>query len=284
VRKKRFIWIALGLIALATVWFAFLRPRDEPKYQGRYLSEWVADYRAANTIVEGWFFSEPNQPNPRRKEASAKAAHALQAIGTNALPYYLTWIRSEPWRWQRSLRARLPKWAEKYKSVRDLVGDAAYTRSSRGWWGIHSLGSNAVSAIPELERLMKDRTKPGVANSAITVLCALGEPAIPVLQRAFADPKQADRTTILWSLQVLATQGHADALRPTILKALNDNDASVRFYATNYASLRSPLAHQCPTSVSHFPFAPIREIRLSHLCVLRLFVANNLCSSALICG
>jgi hypothetical protein len=66
-RKRRFIWVGLGLIALATVWFAVLRPRDEPKYEGRYLSEWCEAYEAAF----------------KRKNSAAYAVWSLQKSSNN---------------------------------------------------------------------------------------------------------------------------------------------------------------------------------------------------------
>src|SRR6187455_1563361 len=40
--KRRKVLVLLGVIALAVACFVTLRPVAEPKYQGRYLSEWMA--------------------------------------------------------------------------------------------------------------------------------------------------------------------------------------------------------------------------------------------------
>jgi hypothetical protein len=213
VRKKRFIRVAVGLVSLALVWFAFLRPLDEPKYQGRYLSEWlVICYHGTNR---------------------AEGVRAVQAIGTNALPCFLEWIRYAPSRWQTVVRYKLPSWLEKNRMVGRGLGDRGVRSGYYASLGIGLLGSNAVSAIPELELMMKDRTFSPRVSAAIVALGGIGEPAIPALQAALANATQLNRAEIIWNVRRMALAGHTNTCLPIIVAALEDPDVGVREQATN---------------------------------------------------
>lgn len=236
VRKKRFLWVAVGLIALATVWFAFLR-RDEPKYEGRYLSEWLADYHSAMASMTSW---TNGIGDARAQYAMAEAARGVNGIGTNAVPCLITWIQAEPWEWQDYLRPRLPSWLGKHKTVQDLLGAGATRRARDGWLGIHLLGSKAARSIPMLEVMMKKPDKTGHGNQAVILLGTLGEQAIPVLQRGLADPGQPDRRAIVWALRNIAAGGDTDACQPILVAALQDQDAAVRSAATNVIKQLAP--------------------------------------------
>lgn len=211
-RKKRFIWAGIALLALATVWFAFLRPRDEPKYQGRYLSEWVQIYNVGRE--------------------SEHAQRAQEAIGTNALPYFLRWMHYNQPGWKATLDQKLPGWI-RYSPEVDRWLYAADYRAEDSLAGLYLLGTNAVSAIPELEAMMKDRTNASAARRAVRSFAFLGEQALPVLQRAFADPNQGDRGLIVVAIALIAREGHTIACSPTLVDALTDRDHSVRYRATN---------------------------------------------------
>jgi len=230
VRKKRFLWIAVGLVALVAVWFAFLRPRDEPKYQGRYLSEWLDAYRlsfpSVGRISDGTDFQA--------------AESALRAIGTNALPCYLKWIRYAPPAWQKGLRERLPSWIRDNRLVGDWLGNAAEQRARYSYLGFTFLGTNAASAIPDLEVIMKDRTKPKTSLEPIRALSFIGEPALPALQAAFADTNAPNRRYVFQCVWQMAENGYVNATRGILASALNDVDPLVRRDATNAVRQYAP--------------------------------------------
>ena len=70
-RRRVGLFVVLGLVAVAIGFFA-LRPR-EPVYQGKRLSEWLADFNRAG-----------------RGQIDQAAERAIRQIGTNALPFLLT--------------------------------------------------------------------------------------------------------------------------------------------------------------------------------------------------
>ena len=75
-RRKRVILLACGVLALGLLW-QVLRDR-EPSYQGRTLSEWVEQ------VGPAYLWND-----------SDEEVKAVRAIGTNAIPTILKWIRYE---------------------------------------------------------------------------------------------------------------------------------------------------------------------------------------------
>jgi len=227
-RKRRKVLVILGLIALAAVCFVILTPRDEPKYQGRSLSEWMEAHQrarseAASTATEG------GDPNGALMEM-AEAAQAVQAIGTNALPYFVGWLREVE---NVELLNKLPAWIRRSRAVKDWFVEPAFRHFYYANNGFKILGTNAVSAIPELKAMMADRTRPRTAGWASAAIRYLGIEAIPVLQEALADPTHAERGQIVWSLGQQAQAGHTNVCVASIIEALADSDESVRQGATN---------------------------------------------------
>jgi hypothetical protein len=220
VRKKRILWVAVGVIALTTVWFALLRPRDEPKYQGRYLSEWAAIY-----------FRYTLQSTGASGE-DIEARNAILAIGTNAVPHFLNWVRYERSPWQVTLRPKLPAWIGNKKGVRDLFGDAKANRAVYGWVGINLLGTNAISAIPTLTAMLNDRTNYLTLKQATFALAAVGEVAVPDLQAAFTTTNVQFRWYVLHSVCALTRKlGHTNSTGPILMAALHDRISLMRWTA-----------------------------------------------------
>src|SRR5437762_13118149 len=86
--RKRRIYLLLLLLAVAVVGLILagaFRPRDgaEPEYGGRKLSQWVVEL-----------------PPDASESGTSAAEIAVRNIGTNALPYLLTWIGYEPAAWR----------------------------------------------------------------------------------------------------------------------------------------------------------------------------------------
>src|SRR5437763_1005229 len=80
-RRRRLILLLAGC-ALTAILVALLWTRDrEPEYQGKFLSQWLAQYRD-HDVEDG------------------AAAAGVREIGTKALPWLLKWLRYEraPWR------------------------------------------------------------------------------------------------------------------------------------------------------------------------------------------
>ena len=220
-RKKRLLLVGLVVIGLATVWFAFLRSSGEPKYQRRYLSQWMAAYEDAGKRL-GY---DPFDSTARSDWGDA--TRGLQAIGTNALPHYLRWVSAKPRPWQTSLRNHLPAWIEKNKRVRDWLGDGTGHEALRGRIGLNLLGTNAVGAIPALVAMLQDYNDPQNAEWAGLMLGDIGEPAIPALLAAFADTNAPDRESLVRGICFLTYKLGTNATGVVLTAALHDDDPAV---------------------------------------------------------
>lgn len=102
---------------------------------------------------------------------------------------------------------------------------------------ICDLGTNAASAIPDLELLSRDRStlsRAGRADYALAALAGIGEPALPVLRAALADPNRLDRPEIVSAIFSMTNyKGRTNASFTLLIEALNHPDANVRQEATN---------------------------------------------------
>lgn len=225
--------VILGLIVLAVVCFAFLQPRAEPKYQGRYLSEWLATYDAARHRLAVSTVHNPSDPN---QQALAQAEHAVRAIGTNALPYLVAWIDSDLPPWRTNLRAKLPRWLARRDVVTRAILGGAFYRSGAAVFGFKILGTNATPAIPELEALMKSTKRRDTPIRAIHALEGIGSQAFPAFTNALADPSHPRRALVVFALGNMASFQSAESTNlylPVLLQSFADPDRYVRTAATN---------------------------------------------------
>lgn len=160
-RRRPLVLLTVGLVVglTALVWHG---PR-EPGYQGKLLSEWLKAYR----------------PVGGRAPGSQQAADAVRHIGTNALPFLLSWIEDQqdppPW------RARLLSYAWKPGSPgREILLQTIAIREVRGTraaWGFEILGEAARPAIPDLVRVA-NQGRAGSSPAATAALAYLGKDAL----------------------------------------------------------------------------------------------------------
>jgi len=206
VTKKRRKLVAFVLLAVVggVVAYGLLqekeKEKDEPKYQGRYLSEWLEEYAAARSV-----------DLPRRAETEA----AVRSIGTNALPYFLKWIANEPF---------------------DV--DIERRRACLGFAILGSNAVSAVPGLLAIITTPPKREyyPPGVLDpytAAGYALQSIGESAVPTLKTALADPNQTNRDRIIdafkWTTAINPTNVYLWV--PTVEAALKDPDAKVSHQA-----------------------------------------------------
>jgi hypothetical protein len=162
-----------------------------------------------------------------------EAHRAVQGIGTNALPFLLEWFPCESPAWRTTLHYQLRKWLRQRLKEYPLARPETDQRAENGFCRIMVLGTNAVTAIPGLEALLKHHTKPWIASRATIALTFVGKPAIPVLKRALADVTQFNRSEIVGSLETMAEYGDAKVCLPILAASLGNEDHSIREAATN---------------------------------------------------
>jgi hypothetical protein len=249
-RRKWLLTIAAGAVlvsALAMVGLLGVFSRDnEPRYQGKSLSEWMEIYRMAPVLSGSR--TEPAGTKAERVAAfrarearvaatRAEAELAVRSIGTNALPCLLAWFRYELPSWRNGL-LMLATWrygeGKKVVFSRSLIIGPTARKAEWAGLGFVILNTNAAPAIPELEAMMKENQKPDRGLRAIYALGAIGVPAFRVLTNALADTNQTHRCEIMSAFHVVreisspSRDAYLGACLPALNRALDDADAEVR--------------------------------------------------------
>ena len=173
-RTKTLALILLSAAALALLAFALLRPASEPEpqYKGRPLSYWLSLYPPADA------------------EKRAAADEAVTQIGTNALPFLLNWIRYERPAWRTRAARALSRMPDPLQRLTwPWVISRSETLAGSSGSGFQTLGTNAVGAIPELTRLMRNTNATQTARRAIQALTCIGTNSLPSLLSAAEDSR-----------------------------------------------------------------------------------------------
>lgn len=231
-RKRRKSLIVVALIALLSIALIALcfapsgHLLNEPEYQGRYLSEWL---------------SSPHVLYPDLESADKVAKAAVLAIGTNALPIYLDWLRYEKGPLRQSLgSSRIHRWLANTPAYSNWLNPPEQWRALYAFRGFEILGTNAVGAIPTLSKMLNDTTNQHTCQRALGVLYVIGRPSIPVLETALANTNRADRAIITAIVANIAIKGNTNACMPILLTALQDADQDVRGKAQEAVLALSP--------------------------------------------
>jgi hypothetical protein len=135
-------------------------PPEEPVYSGKRLSAWLDELCALG-------FDELANP-------MTPPALAVRVIGTNAIP----WLLSDITKRGNSFAVSVNYWVLERQSLtkyRFQDGSERWRRAGSGFW---ALGPAAEPAIPDLMRLLEDRT-----DVVTFALSGIGTPALPALQR-----------------------------------------------------------------------------------------------------
>lgn len=212
VRKHGKLLIALACLAVVAAAIAVAAHDKEPHYHGMSLSEW---FQAS--------FSHSATPDDMNPE------HAVREIGTNAIPWFLKWIRYEPTAWQKTARSRLPKSFLNTDFGSFISGESAEQKVLYGTLGFCFLGTNAAPAVSALSSIMRDTAHPQAARFSIAALACIGAPAFPDLYSAFADTNCPNRNEITVYVVGFALDYLGPHAALTVIQtALQDPDPAVR--------------------------------------------------------
>jgi hypothetical protein len=213
-RKHRALLIATPCVALALVLAVLLAHDDEPRYKGRSLSKWLQVY-------------SDNSMTPDSPELT-EAVQAIRAIGTNAFPSLLKWIRQDPPSWHRAAHRKLPLPLTYSPGVKLLIDGPGYERANGVMIAFAVLGTNAAPAIPDLVALMKDTNH---VDRAMGALSGVGAPALPHMLAALTDTNQTGRSDIPFYIREMAKNVGTNPCLPALKSALQDPDPAVRAMA-----------------------------------------------------
>jgi HEAT repeat protein len=259
----------LAAAACLLVWES--RRSDDPFYQGKRLSVWLAD---CNPKLE-YFARRDGAPDREERSDTRRAleaADALRAMGTNAVPYLLKLASSGPSvLWSKAESMQLDQWVLIHLKSRGLY-DWMRSRVEKPWSdhrcaenGFKTLGQRASPAVPQLIRLLKspDWDTKETAADALGAIGPAAQEAVPALIQCINDPNErvedaavealfaigmkpevavpalarlleADEGDFDRAMHLLANFGpDAKAAVPAILPFLEVQDTELRARATN---------------------------------------------------
>lgn len=211
--------IGTGLLVAGAVGLLVWRASGpgEPVFKDRTLTSWL-DHHVASSGAS------PPYGSPGWK----KADEAIRDIGTNAIPTLLEMIRAKdrpPFVLKLMETARrLGLTQRKYRH--------AMSRHEEAEYAFEMLGTNAVSAVPELIRIYERNVSP---SSQMCAALALGhivreaQAAIPVFQRHFTHTNADVRFYAVSA--VMSIGGEPKVVVPLLASALKDADIRVRWNA-----------------------------------------------------
>src|SRR5438477_5055437 len=202
-RKAVLLWIAAAFVSVAVVGYA-LWPR-EPRWQGRALSSWAVDLA-------------PDKPEGARIAAAA----AVRAVGSNAVPLLVHWMRApvvEP-QW----KLRLHAWLSRQSLIKvkfEMAGD----RRRKSVLAFEALGDSGQSAVPDLAKLLcdPDANRRGDAAAA---LAGIGAASVPAALAALQSPDREVQRLAVWVLGAVAAE--PETVVPALLAKIGQADQSLR--------------------------------------------------------
>src|ERR1043165_7165288 len=150
--------LALVFCGALVVMFWPEKEKPEPVYKGRKLSEWVVGLGYDHVY---------------RRDAEAGATYAVDAIGTNGIPYYIDWLQ---YKMSLMKKAKIKLAAKSFQWF-GVVVPCKDRETDRAWGACFAfgiLGDRAEMAIPQLVFAVTNsanwRSDAGVPSRAIEAL------------------------------------------------------------------------------------------------------------------
>ena len=214
-RGRIVIGLLLASVLAWLVWRA--SGTQEPVFKGRTLTSWLESHVPTSSANPPY-----NSPGWHR------ADEALRAIGSNAVPTLLEMIRAKdppPW------RLKLLQFAGRFRLTR-VNYRYAYPRNEEAQYAFEVLGTNAVSAVPELIKIYEDDVSPSSQRCAARALGHIGreaQPALPNLMRRFTHTNSEVRFNAVSAVMYIG--GEPGVVVPALISALKDPSVNVRWNA-----------------------------------------------------
>ena len=188
------VLVAAGVVAL------WQSGPQEPVYQGKKLFEWINEAGSDPTYAQ-----------------TEQARIAINAIGTNAIPYLLSEFAAR----QSRLATLWSEWASR-KTGLDFGFDEGYPRRGRALMGFNFLGTNATAAVPALLTYLDDDE---CRIHAALAIRGCGEMALPYLLKASASTNVLIHRGVIMVLGLLAQRTEA-AIPPLIALTQHTNEGT----------------------------------------------------------
>lgn len=207
--------LALAGVVVSLLWRTS-GPR-EPVFEGRPLTSWLDHHLASSS-------ASPPYGSPGWN----KADEAIRHIGTNAIPKLLEMIRAKD---RPPLVLKLMDRVRRY-GFPVMNYRYAMIRHEEAEYAFGMLGTNAVSAVPELIRIYQQNIS---ASSQMCAALALGhigpgaQPALPALIQRFTHTNSDTRFYAVSA--VMSIGGEPAVVVPALTSALKDPNVNVRWNA-----------------------------------------------------
>lgn len=209
--RKGVLLIMMFVAAAVVVTGCSRAEHSEPRFGGRTLSEWLTDYEAG--VQTGG-------------TRNTNALVAIRSIGSNAVPFLVKWINVDYTAPER---------------LADFIGFAAghpyqpprIKRGNKAMRGFEILGTNAVSAIPGLTKIILEDKRYDPAVSARYALVYIGAPGVSALGMLATNQSTPRRVETVLVLGTSCRSGLSEAAMPWLTNCLSDPDPQVRYAATN---------------------------------------------------
>jgi hypothetical protein len=227
VKLRPNVGLLIFLAAAGVIIIASIHKRAEPTHKGKPLSCWLRQYDL-NTPTDS--------DQPEFKAERDVAAAAIRSIGTNAVPYLVTMARHDQPAWQSTLVLRSPGWVRRFIGVSGIFSDDPGEDAAIGFM---ILGTNAHGAIPDIVKLMADKTHPLRARRATLDLSYLGPKALPFIATEISKNTAGEPYFYDWLLtnNILPTVTGSDQLTMLMNELDNQDD---RIAASNTISRIAP--------------------------------------------
>ena len=213
-RRRRVIVLVAALIAFAILTLLLWPDTSgEPRYKGRKLSDWVVSY----------------------PEAAREADPAVQAIGTNAIPWLLRWIQYEPSPARRKaygVYRVLPGWLQNSQLGVSLLNARSGILCTMSPLAFGALGTNSAPAVLELLRLSQGtNTASLMAEFALSYMRETGLSAMLTIMTNGTPQQRVLAGAALANSLPLYT--NASCAVPVLLVWLRDPDPSFALVAAH---------------------------------------------------
>jgi hypothetical protein len=160
-KRPRPILILLAVILLGCAALFFIGPK-EPKYQGKTLTQWL--YHEFPRLSNGSYLELVGD---RVIYCDDETDGAIVAIGTNGLPVLLRLLGAR----DGAIKTGFMKFANR-QSVIKMHVHSAHEKHQAALLGFCWLGSNALSAVPELIKLTGDDNAEVREDALVCLWCA----------------------------------------------------------------------------------------------------------------
>lgn len=202
---------------------------SEPTYSGRALSEWLLELKkspSSDEVLAGiqqHLDTETIYQNKKNQDENA-----IRQIGTNGIPTLLDILGAKNRNVKKVvLKLQSKELQEEYNYNKDAKVEDLRSLAVDGF---AILGTNAESAVPQLDKLFHDSE---TRFQAIRALTKVGPAGFSVLTNALADKDSAVRNNLIW---VIGEEGGGDlkVVTKLLINALKDPDSVNRGNAATF--------------------------------------------------